>query len=40
MTCKQIGKLLDVSYEQSTRVYDIEGLSPTVVTSAGGGDTK
>lgn len=37
MTCKQIGKLLDVSYEQSTRVYDIEGLSPTVVTSAGGG---
>ena len=40
MKCKEIGSLTggrwDKMYEQSRRVYDPEGLSPTLHTCGGG----
>ena len=40
MKCKEIGSLTggrwDKMYEQSRRVYDPEGLSPTIHTCGGG----
>lgn len=44
MKCKEIGSLTggrwDKMYEQSRRVYDPEGLSPTLHTCGGGGNQE
>lgn len=35
--CIQIARIAAFNYEQSSRVYSIKGLSPTIVTNGGGG---
>ena len=34
--CVQVARLTNVKFEQRSRVYSIEGLSPTITTIGGG----
>ena len=35
--CVQVARLTNVKFEQQSRIYGIEGLSPTITTNCGGG---
>ena len=37
MRCEQVGRLSNITFDQSARVYSIFGLSPTLRTFGGGG---